>query len=196
MPLHLNGAVACGGQSIGCAEVCGFFEAVRGVAFKFKSDSPAAARGLAFCVGAERVAAIVPHIVAVVAHADTTFMDVCHGLGRRVRLDAVAAHTRAVKNRDWLAAHFAADARAGFCRFEGGIADGLDFYCFVLLHDSLPFNVSAMGPYPVNFLFTGIIIAACKSNFNRQKYQTYYNKKKFFCASFTTVWYDSSSKEV
>ena len=36
------------------------------------------------------------------------------------------------------------------------------------------------GPCPVNFLFTGTIIAAWRGNFNRQKYQTYYNVKRFF----------------
>ena len=196
VPLHFYGAIFCRNKSISCAQIGGFFGAVFCIAFQLQRDGPAAARGLASGFCGEGAALKVCGVVAVSAKADTTFMHVCDGFRRCMRLDTVAARARYVKNRDGLAAHFAADTRAGFCSLKCGVTDSLDFYCFVLLHNSLPFNVSAVGPCPVNFLFTGTIIAACKSKFNRQKYQTYYNVKKFFCASYTTVWYDSSSNGI
>ena len=197
VPLHLHGAIFGSNKSIGCGQVSGLFLAVRGVALELHGDCPAAARGLASGFCGKLAALKVRGVVAVAARADAALMNIRDGLCRCMRLDAVAARARYVKNRDGLAAHFAADTRAGFCRFKCGVTDSLDFYCLVLLH-SVPFlsMYRPWGPCPVNFLFTGIIIAACKSNFNTQKYQTYYNVKSFFCASCTTMWYNSSSKEV
>ena len=134
MPFNSHRAILCGNEAVCGGQVGGAFLCVRGVAFKFKTEGPAAARGLAFCLRREGVAFKVRGVVAIRAAADATLMDVCDGLSRGVGFNGVCGVTWDAKNRYGLAAKFTPDTGAGLCCFECGLSDGLNVDGLVLFH--------------------------------------------------------------
>ena len=155
VPLYFYGAILCGNQSIGGGKVGGAFLCVRGVAFKFQTEGPAAPRGLAFCLLGEGVVFKVRSIVAVWAASDTAFMDVCDGLGGGVGFYRVCGVTRDTKNSNGLSAQLAPDTGAGLCGLECGLSDSFNVDSLVLSHCVPSFSMwRPWGPCPVNFLFT------------------------------------------